>query len=222
MFHLKVENYSSNDPIRMPKTRQQKAGIKERLVKAFKGAKSVIFADYQGLTVAQVTELRKKTREANVDYVVAKKSLFTLAAKEAGFDLNAKQFPGMLGAAFGQEDEIAPAKVLGDVGKATTLKLVGGIFEGVTVGQEKVVALSKLPSKKELLGQVVGTMYAPVSAFVRALNAIRESREAGTPAPAATPVAEAVPAPAPAAEAAPVAEAVPAAETPAADAPAAA
>ena len=176
----------------MPKTRQQKAGIKEKLVAEFKGAKSVIFADYQGLTVAQATDLRKKTREANVDYVVAKKSLFTLAAKEAGFDLNAKQFPGMLGAAFGKEDEIAPAKVLGDMTKITTLKLVGGIFEGATVGKEKVVTLSKLPSKKELLGMVVGTMYAPVSAFVRALNAIRESRDAG--APSAVPSVETAPA----------------------------
>jgi len=214
----------------MPKTRQQKSEIKARLVKEFKGAKSVVFADYQGLTVAQVTDLRKKTRDAKVDYVVAKKSLFTLAAKEAGIELNAKQFPGMLGAAFGTEDEVAPAKVLGDATKGTTLKLIGGIFEGAIVDQNKVVALSKLPSKKELLGQVVGTMYAPVSAFVRALNALREKKEAGSPAPAPAPVAEAPkeepkveevnveePAPAPA-EAAPAAEAPsePPAETPAA------
>ncbi|MFZ2804000.1 MAG: 50S ribosomal protein L10 [Patescibacteria group bacterium] len=210
----------------MPKTRQQKAVAKDRLVKEFKGAKSVVFADYQGMTVAQVTDLRKKTRDAKVDYVVAKKSLFTLAAKEAGIELNAKQFPGMLGAAFGTEDEIAPAKVLGDAMKGTTLKLIGGIFEGAVVDKEKVVALSKLPSKKELLGLVVGTMYAPVSAFVRALNAIREKIEAGVPA---APVAEApkaeepkveVAAPAPA-EATPAAEA-PAPETPAAEPPPAA
>jgi large subunit ribosomal protein L10 len=161
----------------MPKTRQEKASIKDRLVKEFKGAKSVVFADYQGLTVGKADELRKKTRAANVHYVVAKKSLFTLAAKEAGYDLNAKQFPGMLGAAFGTEDEVAPAKALGDMTKSAGIKLVGGIFEGVSVGAEKVIALSKLPSKKELLGQVVGTIYAPVSAFVRALNAIRESKE---------------------------------------------
>lgn len=161
----------------MPKTRQQKAGIADRLVKEFKSAKSVVFADYQGLTVPKADELRKKTREAKVDYIVAKKTLLTRAAKEAGFELDAKKFPGMLGAAFGTEDEIAPAKVLGDMSKGTPIKLVGGIFEGVVVGADKVVALSKLPSKKELLGQVVGTIYAPVSAFVRALNAIRESKE---------------------------------------------
>lgn len=162
----------------MPKTRQQKAVVIDRLVKEFKDAKSAVFADFQGLTVAKADELRKKMRESKVDYLVAKKSLITKAAKEAGYDLNAKDFPGMLGVAFGMEDEIAPAKVLGDMSKGTTLKLVGGVFEGAIVAQDKVVALSKLPSKKELLGQVVGTIYAPVSAFVRALDAIKKSKEA--------------------------------------------
>ncbi len=164
----------------MPKTRSQKSNVIDRLVKEFKGAKSVVFADYQGIKVSQADTLRKKTREANVGYIVAKKTLITRAAKDAGYDLNAKSFPGMLGAAFGREDEVAPAKVLGDMSKNAPLKLVGGIFEGVIVDAEKVLALSKLPSKKELLGQVVGTIYAPVSAFVRALNAIRESKEKAT------------------------------------------
>ncbi len=188
----------------MPKTRQQKAVAKDRLVLEFKNAKSVIFADYKGMTVSQVSDLRKKTREANINYVVAKKSLFTLAAKEAGIELNAKQFPGMLGAAFGLEDEVAPAKILGDATKKTSLKLVGGLFEGLMINQEKALALSLLPSKKELLGMVVGTMYAPVSAFVRALNAIRESRESGSPVAAAPVVEEKAPE-APVVEAAPVA-----------------
>jgi large subunit ribosomal protein L10 len=199
----------------MPKTRVQKGAVVDELVKEFKGAKSVAFANYQGMTVSQVDSLRKKMREANVNYLVAKKTLFTKAAKEAGFELDAKQFPGMIGAAFGTEDEVAPAKVVGDFVKTTPIKIVGGIFEGAIVPMEKMVALSKLPGKKELLGMLVGTMYAPVSAFVRALNAIRESKEA--PAPAAAPVAETPVAEAPAT---PVAEvpAAPVAEVPSAPA----
>ncbi len=177
---IKVERKLFSTKESMPKTRQQKSITIDRLVKEFKNAKSVVFADYQGLTVAKVDELRKNMRAANVSYLVAKKSLMTKAAKDAGFDMNAKSFPGMLGAAFAAEDEIAPAKVLGDMAKKASLKLVGGIFEGVVVGQDKVIALSKLPSKKELLGQVVGTMYAPVSAFVRALNALKEQKEKAT------------------------------------------
>ncbi len=161
----------------MAKSRSQKKDTAASLVKEFKAAKSIAFADYQGLTVAQADELRKKAREAGVTYKVAKKSLLTLAAKEAGIELNAKGFTGMIGTAFGMEDEVAPAKVLGDMSKTTSLKLVGGVFEGKSVDAAKVIALSKLPSKHQLLGQLVGTIAAPMSAFVRALNALREQKE---------------------------------------------
>ena len=72
--------------------------------------------------------MRTKTREHNVEYVVAKKTLLARAAKNAGYELNLKSLPGMIGAAFGREDEIAPA-VLGDLSKQAPLKLVGGILK---------------------------------------------------------------------------------------------
>lgn len=201
----------------MAKTRAQKEGTLQTLTQNFKDAASVAFADYRGITVAQVDDLRKKMREADVRYVVAKKSLVTRAAKDAGYDVDAKKFDGMIGVAFGISDVVAPAKVFGDMSKTTTLQIVGGVFEGAVVGKEKMVALSKLPSRQELLGTVVGTIYAPVSAFVRVLNAVREAREAGAPAPTVAPVAEVAEAPAPEAvaeapqeaPAEPVAEATP-------------
>lgn len=214
MFYIQRSKiHYSHTTIRMPKTREQKSVTLDRLTQAFKKAKSVAFANYQGLTVSQADDLRKKAREADLTYMVAKKTLFTRAAKDAGFDLDAKQFEGMIGAAFAAEDEIAPAKVLGDMGKNTSIVLVGGIFDGQAVPKEKIIALSKLPGKKELLGMLVSTLNGVPAAFVRALNAIREKQEAGAPASV---VAEA-PATAPAPEA-PVVEAAPAAE-PAAEAP---
>jgi large subunit ribosomal protein L10 len=197
----------------MAKSRQQKETTIAKLVDAFKRAKSVVFANYKGLTVKQADELRSNARAAGVEYVVAKKTLVTKAAKEAGIEVDAKSFPGMIGAAFGTEDEVAPAKVIGDLSKKTTITLVGGVFDGNPIDAAKVTALSKLPGKKELLGTVVGTIYAPVSAFVRVLNSIREKLDAGTPAPvAAEPVAapsvEETPA-APTAETAPEAPAAP-------------
>ncbi len=192
----------------MPKTRQQKEATTERLEQEFKQAKSVMFADYQGLTVVQADRLRSKAREANVDYIVAKKSLLTRAAKGAGIDFDAKSLPGMLAVAFGLEDEIAPAKVLGDMTKDTTLKLVGGVFEGQIIGQDKAVELSKLPGKKELLGMLVSVIAGPMSSLVRALNAMAE--KGAKPEEAA---------PAPKEEAAPQAEEAPAAEAPKEEAP---
>lgn len=163
----------------MPKTRQQKSQIKDRLAHAFQTASSAMFADYQGLNAAKADELRKVMRAEHILYVVAKKTLLSLAAKASGISLDAKKLPGMLGVAFGTEDDLAPARSLGAMSKRMPIKLVGGIFEGEVISQEKALALSLLPSKKELLGRVVGTIYAPVSAFVRALGAIQEQKSRG-------------------------------------------
>ncbi len=164
----------------MAKSRQQKEVSKERLVELFKGAKSVAFADYRGLTVPKADILRKKMAESNVAYMVAKKTLINLAAKEAGLELDAKKFPGMIGAAFGTEDEVAPAKILGDMGKDTPIKLVGGMFNGQVVDAQYVIALSKLPGKQQLYGMLVSVIAGPMSGFVRALDAIRKQKEGAT------------------------------------------
>ncbi len=162
----------------MPKTRKEKEVIKKRLTELFKNSVSAVFADYRGLTVPQADALRDKMHEAGVTYLVAKKTLLNLAAKEAGVEINAKQFPGMIGVAFSTDDEVAPAKALGDMSKTTDLKLVGGIFDGSVVPEDYVVSLSKLPGRQELYGMFVGTVAGPMSAFVRALDAVAKQKEA--------------------------------------------
>lgn len=161
----------------MAKSKQQKADSKDKLVKLFKDSSSVVFADYQGLTVPKADLLRKKMREEGVSYMVAKKSIINLAAKEAGVEVDVKSMPGMLGVAFGSVDEIAPAKILGDMTKETPIKLVGGIFEKKVIPQAQVVALSKLPGKQQLLGMLVSVVAGPMSGFVRALDAIGKKKE---------------------------------------------
>ncbi len=156
----------------MAKSKQQKADTKDKLAKLFKDSSSVVFADYQGLTVSKADKLRKQTREQGVTYVVAKKSIISLAAKEAGLEVDVKSMPGMIGVAFGTQDEIAPAKLLGDMSKETPIKLVGGIFDKKSLPKEQVIALSKLPGKQQLLGMLVSVIAGPMSGFVRALDAI--------------------------------------------------
>lgn len=199
----------------MPKSRQQKTDALEKLTEAFKSGKSVMFADYRGMTVGTVTDLRKKMDAEGVKYIVAKKTLLRLAAKEAGFDLSDASLPGMLGAAFTQEDEMAAAKLIGDAGKTTAMKLIGGIFDGKLIDASYAIALSQLPSKSQLYGQLLSVLNGPAAAFVRVINAKSEQMgggavaeqavvaapaEAPTEAPAETPAetpAEAAPAPAP-------------------------
>ncbi|MSR85646.1 50S ribosomal protein L10 [Candidatus Uhrbacteria bacterium] len=158
----------------MSKTRAQKNETIEQLTKAFKAGKSAMFTDYQGMTVQKLSALRKQMHASNVEYIVAKKTLLNIAAKQAGFDLNFKSLPGMLGAAFAMEDEMAPAKLIGDAGKDAPIKLIGGLFEGKFVDQAFVIALSKLPSRDQLIGQLLSVFNGPTAAFVRALNAHQE------------------------------------------------
>ena len=206
----------------MPKSRSQKNEEVAALASALKEAKSVAFSDFQGMTVSNITDLRKKMFNEGVRYIVAKKTLLSVAAKEAGFDVDFKSFPGMIGAAVGTQDEMAPAKLTGEAGKDQPIKLVGGIFDGQIVNAEYVNKLSKLPSRSQLLGQLLSVLNGPTSAFVRLLNAYKEEQEKGSPAPApAAPVAEVVAepvveAPAPT-ETASEAPAEPAPEAPAAE-----
>lgn len=201
----------------MAKSRQQKAESLEQLTKGFKDGKAVVFADYQGMTVGKIANLRKQLRTNNVEYIVAKKTLIKIAAKNAGHDIDVRSLPGMLGAAFAYEDEMAPAKLIGDAGKEAPIKLVAGIFDGKMVDQAYVTALSKLPSKSQLLGQLLSVLNGPMSGLARLLNAYAEKMGAGSSSAAAP----AAPAETPAPEA-PVAESAPAPEAPAAEAPAAA
>ncbi len=166
----------------MPKTRSQKSEALAEISQAFKGAKSVTFSDYQGMKVSGLTDLRKKLTGGKVQYIVAKKTLLSLAAKEAGLDVNFKEFPGMVGVAFAMEEEMAGVKMIGDAGKNQPIKLVGGIFDGKVVDAAYAVALSKLPSKNELLGQLLSVMNGPTAALARLLNAKREKAEGATTA----------------------------------------
>jgi len=161
----------------MPKTREQKAGILERLTNAFQTGKSVAFADYHGMDVTNITDMRKKMREQDVEYVVAKKTLLSRSAKEAGYEVDFSGLDGMIAVAFAHGDEMAPMKIIGDAGKALPIKLVGGIFEGTIVDAAYVNELSALPSKPELLTQLLYMLNGPTGAFVRLLNAHREKQE---------------------------------------------
>jgi len=172
----------------MAKTRQQKQESVQTLVDALKNAKSAVFANFQGLKVSESEELRGLCREQNIDYTATKKTLMKKAFDEAGFDVDTKAFQGGIAAVFGREDEVAPAQVIANFAKDhEVVEIFGGILEGEFIDSAKVKELSKLPSKQQLLGQLVGTLNAPVSGFVNVLagnmrglvnvlNGIKESK----------------------------------------------
>lgn len=154
----------------MAKTKLSKEASLQDLSTHFKDAKAVVFANFQGLKVKESEELRRECRAKNVYYVATKKTLLRKALKDAGLTVDPKTFSGGVAAVFGVTDEVAPAQVIGGFAKTHEAAVIfGGLLEGAFIDAAKVTALSSLPSKQQLLGQLVGTLQAPVSGFVNVL-----------------------------------------------------
>jgi len=174
----------------MAKSRLQKDDIVQELVEQMKNSKSAVFANFQGLTVAQTEALRKQCRESDIYLVASKKALLRKALSLSGIDVDTKSFNGGVAVALGLKDEVAPAQVLANFAKKNELlTFFGGILEGAFIDAAKVNQLATLPSKQQLLGQLVGTINAPVSGFVNVLagnlrglvgvlNNIKDTKEA--------------------------------------------
>ncbi|MFH1255101.1 MAG: 50S ribosomal protein L10 [bacterium] len=158
----------------MPKTKEQKRTILKELSDKISRAKSIVFAKYNALTVKENEDLRIKLRKENNEYYVAKKTLFGLALKDKAISgLDIKKFEGQVAAIFGYEDEVSPAKIVGqfkkDKDKEGKIEFMGGILENKYISANEVENLAILPSKSELYGKIVGSINAPVSGFVNAL-----------------------------------------------------
>ena len=154
----------------MAKTRQQKQETVTTLTDNLQSAKAVVFANFQGLKIKESDELRKICRDAQISFVVSKKTLVQHVLKSAGFEVDAKQFDGGVATVCGQSDEVAPAQIVANFAKThNVVKIFGGILEGKFIDSNKVNELSMLPSKQQLLGQLVGTLNAPISGFVNVL-----------------------------------------------------
>lgn len=168
--------------------RPEKQAVVADLKQKFSDAKGVVLTDYKGLTVAQDTKLRRKMREAGVEYRVIKNTMARLAIDEIGIKGMSETFEGTTAIAVSYTDPVAPAKLVTEFVKVVkTYKVKGGIVEGKFITADGVKALASLPSREVLLATVCGTLQAPITGFVRALqgnlsnlvyalNAVREQK----------------------------------------------
>lgn len=155
----------------MPKTRSKKNDEVKKLANSFTRAPSAVFVGFSGFTVNKTNQFRGKCYDADITYVVSKKTLIGIAAKEAKIDINIGNFEGQVGVVFGSSDEIAPAKLVYEFGKTEpAIKILGGLLEGKVLDASDMIALAKLPSKEELLAKLVSSIYAPVGGFVNVLS----------------------------------------------------
>lgn len=162
----------------MSKIIEVKKQIVDEIAGKLKESKSTIVVDYRGLTVSEVTELRKELREAGVEFKVYKNSMTRRAAEAAELaDLNTS-LTGPNAIAFSTEDVVAPAKILNEFAKKhEALEIKAGVVEGNIVTVEEIKALADLPSREGLLSMLLSVLQAPTRNLALAAKAVAEQKE---------------------------------------------
>lgn len=165
----------------LSKNRQLKEAKVQEIRERLEKSQAVILADYQGLTVEEDTELRKKLREAGVEYKVYKNTLTTLALKEIGVEGLNEFLAGPVSMAISYDDPTAPARILNDFAKGhKKLELKAGLVQGEVFDLAKVKELATIPSREVLLAKLLGSFKAPLSNLAYLLNSIKEKKESET------------------------------------------
>ena len=175
-----------------------KVELKQPIVDEIKaqldGAKSMVVVDYRGISVADVTELRKQCREAGVVYKVYKNTMVKRAVEGTEFEGVVKDLEGTNAFAISKEDATAPARILCKFAKnAKALELKAGVVEGTLYDTDALNELAKIPSRDELISKLLGSLQSPITNLARVLNQIAEKggADACEAAPAAEEAAEA-------------------------------
>lgn len=169
----------------------QKQEVVAELKAKLADTKGAVLTNYRGLTVAQDTQLRRKLREAGVEYRVIKNTMTRIAAKEAGIEGLDVYLEGPTAIAISVTDPVAPAKIISDFIKETktqALEVKAGLVEGKVIDAASVKALADLPPREVLIAKALGSMQAPITGFVNvlqgtirnvvyALDAVRKQKE---------------------------------------------
>ena len=157
---------------------KQKEEIVNKLAEELKDAKLILLADYRGITVEDVTKLRKEVRETNAEYKVIKNNIVKRALDangESGLD---DLLEGPTAVITSKEDYLAPAKAIYNFTKDHDFyKIKGGIIEGKVMTAEEIITLAKLPSRQELLAKLAGSLLGNIPKLAVALDAVKAQKE---------------------------------------------
>lgn len=144
------------------------AEIKEK----FSGSGGVIFADYRGLSVKEMQELRSRLRGVGAEVRVYKNTLTEIALRELDYPLMGEHLEGPTAFFFTADDPVAPAKAVFDFAKVhKALEIKAGYLDGQVLGADRVKAIASLPSREELIAMIMGTALGPVRGFMAMANA---------------------------------------------------
>lgn len=185
--------------------REQKAATIEALAAEIDGSDAVFAVDYRGISVSQAAELRTKLREADATFQVVKNSLTERAADQVGAESLKPFLSGPTALTFVRGDAAMAAKAIADQARVTQLlPFKGGLMDGDVLDADQIRAISRLPSREALYGQLVGIVASPITGLVRTLSAlvgglavalsqVREKKESGEIPAGEPPASEAAP-----------------------------
>ena len=150
-----------------------KKAVVAEIAEKMRESQSAVVVEYRGLTVKEVTELRRELRAEEVEFKVYKNSLAQRAAEEVGYAELTETLTGPNAIAFGK-DAVAPARVLAKFAKKhDKLVIKAGAVEGKVVDQETITALSKLPNREGMISMLLGCLQSPVRSFACAVKAVQ-------------------------------------------------
>ena len=157
--------------------KQQKQIIIDEIKAKLDGAQSAVLIDYMGTTVAQADAMRKKLREANVDYTVYKNTLIKRAIEGTEFAPLADVLDGPSAIAISKEDATAPARVLKEViDEFKKMEFKAGVVEGTFFDQNGIKEIANIPNRDVLIAKFMGSIQSPVSKAVRTFQAIADAK----------------------------------------------
>ncbi|HBT47358.1 MAG TPA: 50S ribosomal protein L10 [Peptococcaceae bacterium] len=174
----------------MNKQRQAKAAVVEEIKGKIGRSSALILAEYRGLNVAEMTQLRRQLKEAGAELKVVKNTLTRIAARDAGLEGLHPYLEGPTAIVFSFQDPVAPAKIVSGLARTKEeFKVKAGVLQGKIIGQAEIKALAELPPREQLLAKVVGglqgplyglvgVLSGPLRSLVYALEAIRQQKEA--------------------------------------------
>ena len=165
----------------MSKNRELKVQVVADIVEKLKNCQSMVVCSYSGLTVEQVTNLRKLCREQNVQYCVLKNRLVLRALQELNIAGTENLLEGPNAFVFGNKDVTNAPKIINDFiekNKLQSLEIKGGLMGTEPQTAAQIKALAALPSREELLATIVGCLVSPVSSLVAVLDEIAEQKTA--------------------------------------------
>jgi large subunit ribosomal protein L10 len=167
LLHIKLWNINTMN-------KDEKQIVVGQVTEKVRRAKGMYFADFTGMTVEQMTEFRRELRKSNVDFKVAKNTLIERSLKEVGgYEKTYDSLVGATGIAFGYDDAVEPARIMKkfiDKNEKPALKLA--YIEGVAFDGKNLKEIASLPSRKELIAGILGSLQSPVSGIVGSINAV--------------------------------------------------